>query len=263
MGLGLQDGNVVLWDLLLLERQCKWKAHNAPISAIAFAHYSLSHGCNGKTHCNTLQHTATHCNTLQHTAAHGSTLQHTATHCNTLQHTATHYNTLQQRTATHYNDKLQKSLRDMWPIATHCNTLRHTEDAATMCYNFKRLGTMSCTPVFLNDVLYTRVPQRCLVHPCCTCLFLKRLATRWCTPQYTAQHCNINAMRCNDVLQPSSRDTQRTAEHTASYCNILQHIATCSTIYHGIFRETTNANKQNSLGAMTYAHTTHTHHTPV
>jgi len=89
IGLGLEDGNIVLWDLLLLERQCKWKAHNAPISAIAFAHYSLRHGCNGKTHCNTLQHTATHCSTLQHSAALCSTLQHIAAHCNTLQHTTT------------------------------------------------------------------------------------------------------------------------------------------------------------------------------
>ena len=77
-------------------------------------------GQQGRTHCNTLQHTATHCNTLQHTATHCNTLQHTATHCNTLQHTATHCNTLQVKLGGKMGNKVQ----------THCNTLQH---AATCC----------------------------------------------------------------------------------------------------------------------------------
>jgi len=86
----------------------------------------------GRSHCNTLQHTATHCNTLHHTTTHCNTLQHnmhgiwywihiwkttwwtlilqhTATHCDTLQHTATHCNTLQHTATQHARNQIRKT----------------------------------------------------------------------------------------------------------------------------------------------------------
>ena len=157
-----------------------------------------------------LQHTATHCSTLQHTAdatktqarAHGAAeprakVQHTAMQCITMRPTLKY-----ATDALHVAAQPRVNCNTLQHTATHYNTLQHT----TTHYEGSE-----CRSTTLQMSLYANVAV-------CKCR---------CMPMslYTFAHVAVHLWVAEVASHqlPKRASTNRSLQHTATYCNILQH----------------------------------------